>query len=100
MKNKTYSNGQNTHEQSGDQLTYYFKNGKIKAKGQSIHELMEGEWIFYRETGQLGQVGNFKGGQKHGPWVRYDKNDALEYQEIFEHGVQQKKSKQFIEQAV
>ena len=52
---------------------------------------MEGKWIFYRETGQLWQVGNFKGGQKHGPWVRYDKNDALEYQEIFEHGVQQKK---------
>jgi antitoxin component YwqK of YwqJK toxin-antitoxin module len=61
---------------------------------------MEGEWTFYRETGQLWQVGNFKGGQKHGPWVRYGKNDALEYQEIFEHGVQQKKSKQFIEQAV
>jgi antitoxin component YwqK of YwqJK toxin-antitoxin module len=91
MKNKTYSNGQKTYEQTGDLLTYFFKNGKVKAKGQSVHELMEGEWIFYRETGQLWQVGNFKGGQKHGPWVRYGKNDALEYQEIFEHGVQQKK---------
>ena len=90
MKSKTYSNGQKIYEQSGDQLTYYFKNGKVKAKGQSIHELMEGEWIFYRETGQLWQVGNFKGGQKHGPWIRYDKQDVLEYQEVFDHGVQRK----------
>jgi antitoxin component YwqK of YwqJK toxin-antitoxin module len=52
---------------------------------------MEEEWIFYRETGQLWQVGNFKGGQKHGPWVRYNKQDALEYQEVFDQGVQQKK---------
>ena len=90
MKNKTYSNGQKTYEQSGDQLTYYFKNGKVKAEGRSVHELMEGEWIFYRETGQLWQVGNFKGGQKHGPWIRYDKQDVLEYQEVFDHGVQRK----------
>lgn len=38
MKNKTYSNGQKTFEQAGDLLTYYFKNGEIKAKGQSVHE--------------------------------------------------------------
>jgi len=91
MKNKTYSNGQKAYEQSGDLLTYYFKNGKVKAKGQSVQELMEGEWIFYRETGQVWQIGHFKGGLKHGPWIRYDKNDALEYQEIFDHGVQLKK---------
>jgi hypothetical protein len=30
MKNKTYSNGQKTFVQSGDLLTYFFKNGKIK----------------------------------------------------------------------
>ena len=51
---------------------------------------MEGEWIFYRETGQLWQVGNFINGQKHGPWIRYDKQDVLEYQEDFDHGVQRK----------
>ena len=91
MKNKTYSNGQITFEQSGDQLTYYFKNGKVKAKGKFVNELMEEECIFYRETGQLWQVGNFKDGQKHGPWVRYNKQDVLEYQEVFDQGVQQKK---------
>ena len=90
MKNKTYSNGQKTHEQSGDLLTYYFKNGNKKAEGRFVRETMEGEWIFYRETGQLWQVGNFKEGQKSGPWIRYDKNDALEYQEVFENGVQRK----------
>lgn len=53
MKNKTYSTGQKTHEQSGDLLTYYFKNGNKKAEGRFVRETIEGEWIFYRETGQL-----------------------------------------------
>jgi antitoxin component YwqK of YwqJK toxin-antitoxin module len=44
---------------------------------------MEGEWKFYRETGQLWQVGNFKNNMKNGKWLRYDKNNKLEYQEIF-----------------
>jgi antitoxin component YwqK of YwqJK toxin-antitoxin module len=86
MKNKAYSNGQKTFEQAGDKLTYFFKNGKIKAEGLSISEIMEGEWKFYRETGQLWQVGNFKGGQKHGSWLRYDKKDKLEYKETFDKG--------------
>lgn len=86
MKNKVYSNGQKTFEQTGDNLTYFFKNGKIKAEGLSINELMEGEWKFYRETGQLWQVGNFKEGLKHGSWLRYDKKDQLEYNETFDKG--------------
>ena len=86
MKNKTYSNGQKTFEQVGEELTYFFKNGKIKAEGISINGIMEGEWKFYRETGQLWQVGNFNEGQKHGSWVRYDKKDKLAYQETFING--------------
>jgi antitoxin component YwqK of YwqJK toxin-antitoxin module len=86
MKNKTYSNGQKTFEQVGEELTYFFKNGKIKAEGISMNGIMEGEWKFYRETGQLWQVGNFKEGQKHGSWIRYDKKGKLEYQEKFTNG--------------
>ena len=86
MKNKSYSNGQKTFEQVGEELTYFFKNGKIKAEGISINGIMEGEWKFYRETGQLWQVGNFKEGQKHGSWIRYDKKGKLEYQETFTNG--------------
>ena len=86
MKNKEYSNGQKTFEQTGDRLTYFFKNGKIKAEGFFINEIMEGEWKFYRETGQLWQVGNFNAGQKHGSWLRYDKMDRLEYKESFLNG--------------
>ena len=86
MKNKTYSNGQKTFEQVGEELTYFFKNGKIKAEGISINGIMEGEWKFYRETGQLWQVGNFKEGQKRGSWIRYDKKGKLEYQETFTNG--------------
>ncbi len=91
MKKKQYANGQPTYEQSGDTLTYFFKDGKIKAHGASVNGMMEGEWKFYRESGQLWQVGNFKNDQKHGPWIRYDKKGQLEYDEQFEDGKQLKK---------
>jgi len=83
ISKKNYSNGQKVHELTGNKLTYFFKNGKVKAEGFLIKEKMEGEWKFYRETGQLWQVGNFKNDMKNGTWVRYDKNDKLEYQETF-----------------
>lgn len=85
--NKThYINGQKIQEQKGDRLTYFFKDGKVKAEGPFLNGLMEGEWKFYRESGQLWQIGNFKNGQKHGSWIRYDKKDGLEYDETFANG--------------
>jgi antitoxin component YwqK of YwqJK toxin-antitoxin module len=86
MDKEQYSNGQKTFEQKGDLLTYFFKDGKVKAKGISMNGVMQGEWKFFRETGQLWQVGNFMNGQKHGSWIRYDKKDNLEYQEKFKNG--------------
>jgi len=86
MNKKQYINGQKTFEQAGDMLTYFFKDGKIKAQGISIDGLMQGEWRFFRETGQLWQIGHFNNGQKHGNWVRYDKTNKLEYQETFING--------------
>jgi len=83
LENKQYANGQKTYKLVGNRLTYYFKNGKVKAEGISLNDLMEGEWKFYRETGQLWQVGNFKQGKKNGNWIRYDKNNWLEYSENF-----------------
>ncbi len=86
MNKKQYANGQKTYEQVGDQLTYFFKDGKIKAQGVSVNNLMQGEWKFYRETGQLWQIGNFRDHQKHGKWVRYDKRGHKEYEETFING--------------
>ena len=87
MKEKThYANGQRIFDQSGEILTYYFKDGKVKAHGKSINNLMTGEWRFYRETGDLWQIGNFINGVKHGPWVRYHRNGELEFDETFENG--------------
>lgn len=87
MTNKThYTNGQKIFEQQGDILTYYFKDGKVKAQGTSVDGMMQGEWKFYRETGQLWQTGHFKDNQKHGSFVRYDKNDQVEYDENFING--------------
>ena len=87
MKEKThYANGQEIFDQSGDTLTYYFKDGKVKAQGKSVDDLMSGEWRFYRETGELWQVGNFTGGIKHGPWIRYHRNGEQEFNEAFDNG--------------
>lgn len=78
-----YNNGNKIYEIKDDTLTYYFKDGKVKAKGKYINDLMEGEWLFYRGTGQLWQIGNFKNGKKHGAWKRFDRNDKVEYLEEF-----------------
>lgn len=66
-------------------MTYFFKDGLIKAKGP-YEETMEGEWVFYREGGKLWQVGNFKNGLKHGSWIRYDRSMKVEYNETFVEG--------------
>ena len=86
LNKKEYANGQKIFEIKENTLTYFFKNGNLKASGPYINELMEGEWVFYRESGQLWQTGNFQHNLKHGRFVRYDKNDKVEYDETFEKG--------------
>jgi antitoxin component YwqK of YwqJK toxin-antitoxin module len=86
MDKNEYVNGQKIFEYAGDTLTYFFKNGKVKAKGKSDKSVMQGEWKFYRETGQLWQIGNFKDNQKHGKWRRYDRVGNIEYEETFNEG--------------
>lgn len=83
LDKKTYANGQRVYVIEGDQLTFFFKNGRAKATGAYVNEQMEGEWRFYRESGQLWQVGNFQGGQKHGAWVRYSRAGEVEHHEEF-----------------
>jgi len=91
LKNKEYANGQKTYELIGNKMTYFFKNGKIKAEGILDNNQMQGEWRFYRETGQLWQVGNFINDNKDGTWIRYDKNGRLEYSETFKDNIVVKK---------
>ena len=57
---KHYNNGQKVYELTENTLSYFYKNGNLKATGPFINEFMEGEWLFYRESGQLWQVGNFE----------------------------------------
>lgn len=91
MAKEVYTNGQRVFVLDGATLTYFFKNGVVKAKGPYINELMKGEWLFYRENGQLWQIGNFKDGQKHGIWKRFSKENKLEYEQEFTEGKQIKK---------
>ena len=80
-----YSNGQPVFELVGQTLTYYFKNGQIKARGLLVDGQMQGEWLFYRESGQLWQVGHFRDNRKQGPWLRYSREGVIEYNETFDN---------------
>lgn len=87
-----YANGNPVYRVENNTLTFYFKHGGIKATGGFVNDMMQGKWIFYRENGQLWSVGHFLNDQKHGHWLRYDKNDAIEQDEMFEHGKKVKKT--------
>lgn len=91
---ETYANGQIRQELSNEIMTWYFKNGRVKAQGPYIQGKMEGEWTFYRETGELWQTGQLKCDLKHGQWIRYDRAGEVEYQEEFVEGKQVKKKKE------
>ena len=82
----TYVNGQKIYELKENRLTFFFKDGKLKADGPFENGMMQGEWIFYRATGQLWEIGHFKNDIKEGSWIRYYKNDKIEYNETFQNG--------------
>ena len=82
----TYVNGHKIYELKENRLTFFFKDGKLKADGPFENGMMQGEWIFYRATGQLWEIGHFKNDIKEGSWIRYDKNDKIEYNETFQNG--------------
>ncbi|MBI4136519.1 hypothetical protein HY469_00495 [Candidatus Roizmanbacteria bacterium] len=82
----TYNNGQIISEQKGDVLTYYHKDGKIKARGKYVDGLMQGKWIFNKKEGYLWNVGHFKDSKKHGKWIRYKSDGSVEKEEMFEEG--------------
>ncbi len=91
-KSTHYKNGQVIHILENDIMTYYYKDGSLKARGPVLGENMEGEWLFYRENGQIAQIGHFKNGLKHGSWIRYDKDMNIEYDEtFFEHKIVKRK---------
>lgn len=81
-----YKNGQIVKEQKGKILTYYHKDGKIKAQGKCIDGSFEGKWDFYKKEGYLWNIGNFKNNQKHGKWIRYKSDGSIEKEQNFENG--------------
>ncbi len=81
---KHYANGQKVYELSGDTLTYFYRNGRIRAEGLYVNNLMEGEWKIYRQTGQLWVVCNYVKGNKCGSNIRYDRLDNIDNDENIE----------------
>jgi antitoxin component YwqK of YwqJK toxin-antitoxin module len=84
-----YNNGQAVSEQKGDILTYYLKDGTVKARGKYIDGLMQGKWIFNKKEGYLWQIGHFDDqGKQHGLWVVYNQDGSVQKEKHFEHGKQ------------
>lgn len=86
LEKKNYANGQEVYSYNENKLTYYYKDGQIKAEGPFENNQMEGEWRFYRQSGQLCQIGNFQNNKKHGTWIRFNKDNQEEYNEKFKDG--------------
>ena len=82
----TYVNGQKKYELKDNQLTFYYKDGKLKAQGPFENGMLQGKWTFYRATGQLWEIGHFKNDLKDGSWIRYNRIDTIEYNETFQNG--------------
>lgn len=84
---KSYNNGQPMAEQKGKMLTYFFKNGDIKAQGKYVDGLMQGKWIFRKKEGYLWQVGHFDAqGKQDGTWLRYNADGSVQDEKLFDHG--------------
>ncbi len=81
-----YNNGQAVKEQKADVLTWFHKDGTIKAQGRCIDGSYEGKWEFYKKKGFLWGVGHFKDNQKHGKWIRYKADGSIEKEQMFEEG--------------
>lgn len=81
-----YNNGQLVSEQKGDTLTYYHKDGKIKAQGKCVDGIFQGKWIFNKKEGFLWQIGYFKDNNKDGKWIRYKADGSIEKEETFKDG--------------
>lgn len=88
-KDTTYAKGQKTAQQTGNILTYFFKDGAVKAQGKFVDGAMQGEWIFNKKEGYLWQIGHFDtDGKKHGSWVLYNPDGSIQKEKLFEHGRQ------------
>ena len=85
-----YNNGQPVKEQKGDILTWYHKDGKIKAQGKCIDGSYEGKWEFFKKEGFLWGIGHFENNQKHGQWIRYKADGSVEKEQTFSKGVEVK----------
>jgi antitoxin component YwqK of YwqJK toxin-antitoxin module len=81
-----YANGQIISRLQDGVLTYYLKDGKLKARGPFVDGMMEGDWTFWRASGELWQTGQFLHNQKHGRFIRYDRAGKVEYDEVFDKG--------------
>lgn len=86
LGNDTYVNGQKSYILEGNKLTFFFKDGKVRAEGPFENGMMQGEWTFYRATGQLWEIGHFMNDKKDGRFIRYDKENKVEYDEVFQAG--------------
>jgi len=86
VEKQIYANGQKVYDLKDTKLTYYFKNGALKAHGEYVKNKRQGIWYFYRKNGDLWKVGHYKDGVKHGKWERSSPEGKIEADHVFDGG--------------
>ncbi len=86
VEKKIFANGQKVYDLHDDYLTYYFKDGSIKAEGPYMRNKKEGEWKHYRKNGHMWKIGHYKKGLKHGNWQRLSPEGQVEADETYVNG--------------
>jgi|AntRauTorcE11898_2_1112593.scaffolds.fasta_scaffold22771_1 antitoxin component YwqK of YwqJK toxin-antitoxin module len=86
LEKEIYANGQKVYDLKDDYLTYYFKNGALKAEGHFIKNKKEAEWVFYRKTGYMWKKGTYIKGKRDGQWQRFSADGQVESDCIYRDG--------------
>lgn len=87
VEKNIYTNGQKVYELNHEYLTYYFKDGALKAKGPLIKNKKEGLWQFYHRSGELWKEGAYLKGKKEGRWQRFSAEGQVEEDAHYEKGL-------------
>ncbi len=92
---RKYSNGQKVYELSGENLTYFFKDGSIKAEGKYKKAKREGQWVFFHESGVVWQHAHYTNDKKDGLWITYDTTGQIISEEVYKDGILKKDNEDF-----
>ena len=86
MDHTHYANGQKVYEMDGHTLTYFYRDGTLKAKGTFSDGHKQGLWQYFRKSGHLWKEGSYKNGKREGLWEQFSPEGQVEVEVRYENG--------------